>query len=94
MSDGRVRPGRHSQALISARIEYRSKVEQRPPDTVGRQILDRIRAYFADRPTDFEHFAAHLWQTSDGHVCAYEVTRAAVDGRPGRDRRVPHRARR
>ena len=75
--------GRHYDALTSTRIEYRSKAEQIPADTAGHQILDRIRAHFADNPTRFEYFAAHLWQMADGHVGSYEVTRTSVDG--GRD---------
>jgi hypothetical protein len=75
--------GRHYEALISTRIEYRSPQEQQPQDQTGRQILDRVYAHFASRPTDFERFAAHLWQMADGHVGTYEVTRATADG--GRD---------
>jgi hypothetical protein len=75
--------GRHYQALTSPRLEYRSKAEQIPTDPAGRQIIDRIRAHFAARPTSFEQFAAHLWQMADGHVGSYEVTRSSVDG--GRD---------
>ena len=75
--------GRHYDALTSTRIEYRSKAEQMPADPAGHQILDRIRAHFADNPTRFEYFAAHLWQMADGHVGSYEVTRTSVDG--GRD---------
>lgn len=75
--------GRHYQALTSTRIEYRSPGEQQPADQAGRQILELLHAHFADRPTDFEHFAAHLWQMADGHVGSYEVTRATADG--GRD---------
>jgi hypothetical protein len=37
--------GRHYQALTSTRIEYRSKADQIPADTAGRQILDCIRAH-------------------------------------------------
>jgi hypothetical protein len=75
--------GGHYQALTAAKIEYRSRKEQIPTDLVGRQILARIYDHFARQPTRFESFAAHLWQMADGHVGAYEVTRAAVDG--GRD---------
>jgi hypothetical protein len=42
-----------------------------------------LRPHFADRPTGFEQFAAHLWQMADGHVGTYEVTRATADS--GRD---------
>jgi hypothetical protein len=75
--------GRRYQALISTRIEYRSPQEQQPQDQAGRQILDRVHAHFASRPTDFVRFAAQLWQMADGHVGIYEVTRATADG--GRD---------
>jgi hypothetical protein len=75
--------GRHYQALISTRIEYRSPDEQQPTDQTGRRILELVYAHFAAKPTGFEHFAAHLWQMSDGHVGSYEVTRATADG--GRD---------
>jgi hypothetical protein len=75
--------GRHYQAMISTRIEYRTPHDQQPQDQAGRQILDRIYAHFAPRPTDFEQFAAQLWQMADGHVGTYEVTRATADG--GRD---------
>jgi hypothetical protein len=75
--------GRHYQAMISTRIEYRTPHDQQPQDQAGRQILDRIYAHFVPRPTDFERFAAQLWQMADGHVGTYEVTRATADG--GRD---------
>jgi Restriction endonuclease AspBHI N-terminal/Restriction endonuclease len=75
--------GRHYEALISTRIEYRSPQDQQPRDQAGRQILDRVYSHFATRPTEFEQFAAHLWQMADGHVGTYEVTRATADG--GRD---------
>jgi hypothetical protein len=85
--------GRHYEALISTRLEYRSPADQMPADQASRQILDRLHAHFAGRPTDFEHFAAHLWQMADGHVGAYEVTHATADGGPRRGRGVPHRPR-
>ena len=75
--------GRHYQAMISARIEYRTPQDQQPQDQAGWAIPDRIYTHFAPRPTDFEQFAAHLWQMADGHVGTYEVTRATADG--GRD---------
>lgn len=75
--------GRHYHALISTRIEYRPPHDQQPHDDAGRHILERVHAHFASRPTDFERFAAHLWQMADGHVGTYEVTRATADG--GRD---------
>jgi hypothetical protein len=75
--------GRHYQALTSTRIEYRSPQDQQPQDHAGRQILDRVYAHFAAKPTNFEQFAAHLWHMADGHVGTYEVTRATADG--GRD---------
>lgn len=75
--------GRHYEALTATRIEYRSKAEQLPGDSAGREILGCICAHFAERPTGFERFAAHVWQMADGHVGKYEVTRASVDG--GRD---------
>jgi hypothetical protein len=75
--------GRRYEALIATRIEYRSKTEQLPRDSVGWQILNSIYAHFAAKPTNFEQFAAHAWQMADGHVGNYEVTRASVDG--GRD---------
>ena len=75
--------GRHYEALISSRVEHRSRAEQVPSDTAGRQILDCLYRYFADEPVRFERFAAHLWQMADGNVGTYEVTRASADG--GRD---------
>jgi hypothetical protein len=75
--------GRHYEALTAVRIEYRSKTDQLPQDTIGRQILDIIYRHFVTRPTGFEQFAAHIWKMADGHVGNYEVTRASVDG--GRD---------
>lgn len=75
--------GRHYQALISTKIEYRSPDEQQPTDQAGRRILELVHAHFAGRPTDFERFAAHLWQMADGRIGSYEVTRATPDG--GRD---------
>jgi hypothetical protein len=75
--------GRHYEALTSTRLEYRSPAEQLPADRSDKQILDRVFAHFKGRSSDFEHFAAQLWQMADGHVGTYEVTRPTADG--GRD---------
>jgi hypothetical protein len=74
---------RSYEPLISTRIEYRTPSEQQPTDKDGWRILELVYSHFAERPTDFEHCAARLWQMTDAHVGSYEVTRASVDG--GRD---------
>ncbi len=43
-----------------------------------RRVTGRSAPRFADRPTGFEQFAAHLWQMADGHARTYEVTRATA----------------
>ncbi len=75
--------GRHYLAMISARIEYRTPHDQQRQDQAGWKSSTGSTPHFADRPTGFEQFAAHLWQMADGHVGTYEVTRATADG--GRD---------
>lgn len=49
--------GRHYEALVSTRIQYRLPQEQQPPDQAGQQILRRVYTHFAARPTSFEPFA-------------------------------------
>lgn len=75
--------GRDYQALTASQTAVRSPEQQQPQDVAGRSMLDEIYRHFAERPTEFEHFAARLWQMADGHVTTYEVTRPTMDG--GRD---------
>jgi hypothetical protein len=75
--------GRGYQALTASQATFRTPEQQQPQDAAGRSMLEAVYRHFAARPTDFEYFAARLWQMADGHVSTYEVTRPTRDG--GRD---------
>jgi hypothetical protein len=57
--------------------------EQQLPDPADLPLLRAVYAHFADRPYDFEQFAADLWQLTEPHVDRIDVTRPWRDG--GRD---------
>ncbi len=64
-------------------LAWRTREEQLPSDPSGAQILETVRAHFAERPSDFEACAAVLWQMMSPAAEINEITRPAVDG--GRD---------
>lgn len=64
-------------------LQVRSKDEQLPQRPDEQAMLELIHGHFSPRPTEFEHFAAHLWTLQDPSVTAVDVTRASRDG--GRD---------
>lgn len=63
--------------------EVRTPKEQEPTTGAERAVLNAIYEYFAGRPHDFEHFAAHLVQLYLPKASEIEVTRPSRDG--GRD---------
>lgn len=78
-----VRSRTFDRLLAPPTITIRSKADQLPSSTADTEILSLIHAHFAERPTDFEQFAADLWQRTDLHVERIDVTRPWRDG--GRD---------
>jgi Restriction endonuclease AspBHI N-terminal/Restriction endonuclease len=64
-------------------IIVRSKAQQLPTSAKEREVLRTLHQHFESRPTDFEQFAADLWQHADSHVDKIDVTRPWRDG--GRD---------
>ncbi len=78
ISSGVYRP------LLSERsIEYRTRVEQTPPDETGRSVIATIHDHFAPNPHAFEHCAAAITKLFLPNVAQLDVTRPSRDG--GRD---------
>jgi len=72
--------GRAYASLIAPGTQIiRSRAEQLPRDRTGQQILEEIRAHFADRWTDFEACALALWRMLAPATGAATVTRASRD---------------
>src|SRR5262249_30104750 len=59
------------------------KAEQLPKTPEGREILEIIHDHFAERPTDFERYAAALARMMAQSIVSIDVTRPWMDG--GRD---------
>jgi len=75
--------GRIYRALEASRnTAIRSKAEQLP-NPGDMWMIQAVHRHFADRPVQFENFAAEMWVQSDPHVTSIEVTRPSRDG--GRD---------
>lgn len=71
-------------ALRSHRsLSWRKRAEQQPEDDEGRAIIALIHGHFADRPHQFEHFAARLAELILPSAYELDVTRPSRDG--GRD---------
>jgi hypothetical protein len=76
--------GRAYAPLIAPATQItRSRTEQLPQDRTGQQILEEIRAHFADRWTDFEACAVALWRMLAPATAAVAITRPSRDN--GRD---------
>ena len=75
--------GRIYRALEAPRnLAVRSKEEQIPKrDELW--MMETVHHHFAERPVEFENFAAAMWVQLDPHVASVEVTRPSRDG--GRD---------
>jgi hypothetical protein len=78
-----VKTGRRRALMATRSLEYRSKVEQLPPDQEGEAIVQVIRDYFEDSPHTFEHCAAAIVRFMMPDVVSLDVTRPSRDG--GRD---------
>jgi hypothetical protein len=61
----------------------RSVESQSPDNELQESILETVFEYFKDTPTNFEAFAAKVFQLFDQRVIIDEITRGTVDG--GRD---------
>jgi hypothetical protein len=73
-------------ALVSERIDTRSRVDQMPATVAGRAIVQRIHHHFNSElndPARFEHCAVELWRMMAPATGEVDVTRPWRDG--GRD---------
>src|SRR5690606_19632945 len=77
------RTGRRTPLVATRTLEYRTPHEQLPNDRESQAIIEAIRAYFEDRPHDFEHCAAALARLMIPDIADLDVTRPSRDG--GRD---------
>lgn len=74
----------HYNTLTSeSTTDIRSLAAQTPEGSNKQNILRKVWERFKDRPTDFERFAARIFQTHDNRVIIDEITRSSIDG--GRD---------
>ena len=74
----------HYNTLTSERTtDIRSLATQTPEGSNKQNILRKVWERFKDRPTDFERFAACIFQMHDNRVIIDEITRSSIDG--GRD---------
>lgn len=78
-----VETGVPSPLIAPRTMDVRSPKEQEPSTPLQREILHSVHQYFAGRPHDFEHFAAHLVEMYLPRTSALAVTRPSRDG--GRD---------
>jgi Restriction endonuclease AspBHI N-terminal/Restriction endonuclease len=74
--------GTYSPLLAPPTVIVRTRDQQLPNPADG-PLLDAVYRHFADRPHDFEQFAADMWQITEPHVDRIDVTRPWRDG--GRD---------
>jgi hypothetical protein len=77
-----VHTGTYSPLQAPPTVIVRSR-DQQLPGPADEPLLDAVYRHFADRPYDFEQFAADLWQIFEPHVDRIDVTRPWRDG--GRD---------
>jgi hypothetical protein len=77
-----VQTGTYGPLLAPPTVIVRTR-DQQLPDPADAFLLDAVYRHFADRPYDFEQFAADIWQISEPHVDRIDVTRPWRDG--GRD---------
>lgn len=69
--------------LAPSTTVIRTKADQLPDDTTGRNMLEAVREYFRGREHDFEHCAVAIWRLMAPSTGAVDVTRPSRDG--GRD---------
>jgi hypothetical protein len=77
-----VRTGTYSSLQAPPTVIVRPR-DQQLPSPADEPLLVAVYQHFADRPYDFEQFAADLWQIFEPHVDRIDVTRPWRDG--GRD---------
>ncbi len=77
-----VQTGTYNRLLAPPTVIVRTR-DQQLPDPADEPLLDAVYRHFADRPYDFEQFAADMWQIFEPHVDRIDVTRPWRDG--GRD---------
>ncbi len=73
-------------ALITERIDTRSRTEQLPSTTAGRKVIEDIHRYFTQElgdPQRFEACAVDIWRRCAPSTGAVDLTRPYRDG--GRD---------
>jgi hypothetical protein len=63
--------------------EHRRKLDQLPVGPAGHEIVDAIRARFAEDPYEFERCAVEIAKLMDSNIIGVELTRRTADG--GRD---------
>lgn len=78
-----VRTGIPDPLLAPRSVEHRTREQQLPTSRSDMELLAIIHRHFAERPTDFEYCAAHLWWMLAPATDELEVTRPSRDG--GRD---------
>lgn len=69
--------------LAPSTTVIRSREEQRPADSTGREILETIHGYFAGNPHGFEACAVELWRMHAPNTGRTDLTQPSRDG--GRD---------
>ncbi len=77
-----VQAGTFTPLLAPPTVIVRTR-DQQLPAPADMPLLDAVYRHFADRPFDFEQFAADIWQITEPHVDRIDVTRPWRDG--GRD---------
>jgi hypothetical protein len=76
--------GAPPRALLAPRTsDHRTRSEQEPTSPVDVAVVGAVYKHFAERPFDFEHFAADLVRMHLPAVTSLDVTRRSRDG--GRD---------
>jgi hypothetical protein len=78
-----VKGGNPKALMATATLEYRTKSQQLPQNSVDLEVLDAIHGFFADRPHDFEECAATLARMLLPDITSLDLTRPSRDG--GRD---------
>ncbi len=69
--------------LAPKTLTHRTKDQQLPGDSTGKEMARRIYEHFQARPTDFEACAASIWRMLAPQVTTMDLTRPSRDG--GRD---------
>lgn len=78
-----AKQGKYLPLTAQPTTEIRSVEEQSPDTALKEEILRAVWEHFAQRPIEFEAFAARIYQMTDQRVIVDQITRASSDG--GRD---------